>query len=88
MRIDSYRYRVTVRNATFATITNISQLLSGTDGFVKITGEQFNAGVASFDLVHKFKSMSIAGLIDGKTVNGQKFTVVGVTDSSLDLAVS
>jgi hypothetical protein len=87
MSIDGYRYRVTIRNANFKTLSNIEQLLTGTQGFVKITGQQFNAGVATLDLVHKLKAMDVAGLIDGKVVNGQKFTVVGVTDSSLDLSV-
>lgn len=88
MSIDGYRYRVTVKNASFATINNITELLRGTSGFVKITGEQFNAGAVTFDLVHKQKAINVAGMIDGKTVGGQKFSVVGYTDSSLDLKVN
>ncbi len=88
MSIDGYRYRVTVKNASFATINNITELLRGTSGFVKITGEQFNAGVVTFDLVHKQKAINVAGMIDGKAAGGQKFSVVGYTDSSLDLKVN
>ena len=87
MSVDGYRYRITVRNASFATINNVTELLRSTGGFVRITGEQFNAGVVTFDLVHKQKALNIAGMIDGKTVGGQRFSVVGYTDSSLDLKV-
>ncbi|MEP0815003.1 MAG: flagellar assembly protein T N-terminal domain-containing protein [bacterium] len=86
--VDGYRYRVTVNNASFSTLAAITALLQSTDGFVKITGEQFNGGVLTFDLMHKFKAINVAGLIDGKTSSGQTFRVKGFTDSSLDLSVS
>ncbi|MCD6119541.1 hypothetical protein J7K50_06855 [bacterium] len=87
MSVDGYRYRVTVSNATFATGNNLEQLLAGTNGFVKIVNKQFNAGVLTFDLVHKMKAETVCGLIDSKVVGGQTFQITGYTNSSLDIKV-